>query len=721
MCHLRLQRRLFTLLTFVVAFVHNASGQNVDSLRRIITTSSTPDSSKVFAYATLGKLYHEVNVDSAVYFANQGLELATRKHFNKGAGGCLNVLAFAYMKRNEGRKALDYYRQAIAEFDAAGYSYGKIKAILSIGDVYYREAKYDTALKYYQDGKKLSDENGDIVHAGHALLSMGGLNIDLGNYNEALRFYLEALKAFEKIDDKQSISMALTNIANVYSSIGDHGKAIAYINKGIELSKQARNKESLLFNLTNAGIVYSEMKDFKNALPYFEKADLIADTLKDINWMAVCKTNLGDVYYGLGVKEKSLGYYREAIKLAGNLDDALFITSTNSGIGKILVEKGEFKEGIKHLNTAFKIAQEKNMKEDISNIARYLSTAYEQTHDLVASLKSHKLYADYKDSVFNEKSNKRIQQLQHDHDLVKKENRIQLLEKNKEIAQANEKNHRMALWALSGGILLLATISLLLYRSRRIAINNRNMILKQKEEIQEQAARLESLNQFKDKTFSVLSHDLRSPINSFTTTMMLLDEDFITPEQLLALKPAMQKQLYSLNNLLDGLLKWATNYMQGQGPAQPEYTNLTQITQQCVSLLQKEADSKKIKIVNELPEELNAYCDPGQMDIVIRNLMVNAIKFTHADGTIKLQASNREEGVRFTISDTGVGMNKQQLDTLFMPVGERNTYGTEGERGLGLGLLLCHEFIKANNGVISVTSEEGKGSVFTVTLPGQLN
>ena len=721
MCRLSTSKGLFTLFAAILVFVHNVSGQNVDSLKQLVVKPSIPDSSRVLAYASLAKVYHEINVDSAVYYANQGLQLAKQKHYNKGAGACMNVLAFASMKRNDPGKALDYCRSAIKEFEAAGQMTGKISGILAMADIFYRTGSYDTAFKYYEDAKKQGTQSGLLRHAGHALLSMGGLHVDLGNYNEALECYLEALKTFEKANDTASIAMTLTNIANVYSSIGDYKKAISYIDKGIELSKHGNNKEELLFNFTNAGIVYSEMKDFKSALPYFEKAELLADTVNDINWKVVSKTNLGDAYYGLGMKEKSLAYFREALGLTKGLDDALAITSINSGLGKVLVDKGDFREGIKHLTAAFAVARKKRMKEDISTIAQYLSTAYEQMKDPDASLKYHKIYADYKDSVFNDKSNKRMRQLQHDYELAKKESQIQLLEKNKEIAQVNAKNDRMMLLALSGGLVLLAMVCVLLYRSRTQAIRNRNLLLKQKEEIEEQAARLESLNQFKDVTFSVLSHDLRSPIDAFTTTMMLLDEEYITAEQLLTLKPDMQKQLYSLNNLLDGLLKWATNYMQGQGPAQPEYTNLSQITQQCVNLLQKEADYKKIKIVNELPEELTAYCDPGQMDIVIRNLMVNAIKFTHTDGTIRLVATNKKEGVRLSISDTGVGMTQTQLDNLFIPVGERNTYGTEGERGLGLGLLLCHEFIKANNGGISVSSQEGKGSVFVITLPSQLN
>lgn len=714
-------KRLLVLFCVFLAVVYDATGHNIDSLKQVLASTSSPASAKVDAFSSLANIYNETNPDSAVYLANQGLQLATQQHNDKGAGDCLKALGLASMKRNEAAKALQYYWKAVKEYEVANFSTGKISAILSIADVYSRESKYDTAIKYYEEGIKLSEKSGSAKHKGLALMSMAGINSDLGNHAEALKYYLEALKVFEKSDDQKYISRALTNIAGVYSALGDNKKALSYIDRGITLSKQLNSRESLLSNYVNAGMVYGGMRDLKSALPYFEKAAKIADTLQDTNWIVACKSNLATTYFGMGMNQQSLTCYKEVLKLVADMHDASAIVVANEGIGKVLADMGNLKEGVKHFHAAYAVALEKGLKEKISDMALYLSMAYEDLKDAATALKYHKIYADYKDSVFNENSSQQIHQLQFDYDLAKKESRIQLLEKNKEVAQVNAKNHMVQLWALSGGVLLMAAISALLYRSRRLAIRNRNMLLKQKEEIQEQARRLESLNQFKDKTFSVLSHDLRSPINQFTVVMMMLDEEMMTHEQLMALKPAMQRQLHSLNSLLDGLLKWATNYMQGQASAKPEPVNLSQVTQQCVSLLQQDAENKKIKIVNELPADLTAYCDPGQLDIVIRNLVVNAIKFTRTDGTITLHASRGNSGVQFSVSDTGVGMNEEQLARVFMPVSERNTYGTDGERGLGLGLLLCHEFIKANNGGISVSSEPEKGSVFTVTLPVQLN
>ena len=137
---------------------------------------------------------------------------------------------------------------------------------------------------------------------------------------------------------------------------------------------------------------------------------------------------------------------------------------------------------------------------------------------------------------------------------------------------------------------------------------------------------------------------------------------------------------------------------------------------QNINLLQSAASRKKITLKNEIPTTMTAFCDSGQMDIVIRNLTMNAIKFTKHNGTVTLSATQDDKHTYVSIADNGVGMTQEQLDKLFIITPDNHTYGTDGETGTGLGLLLCNEFVKANNGTITVSSEKSKGSTFTVTL-----
>jgi ligand-binding sensor domain-containing protein/signal transduction histidine kinase len=232
-----------------------------------------------------------------------------------------------------------------------------------------------------------------------------------------------------------------------------------------------------------------------------------------------------------------------------------------------------------------------------------------------------------------------------------------------------------------------------------------------------QANDLKKLNLFKDKTFSILSHDLRGPIHSSTAIVGMLNDGDISSEDASELKEALFKQLSATGVLLDNLLKWAKASMEGSVEPHPQEVNIYDITRQNATLFEESLKAKNIVFTNNVPGHITAWCDAEQTDIVIRNLLANAIKFTERNGRIRADAQVKDGFVQISVTDTGVGMTKEQLDKLFKPLTDNTTYGTEGEKGTGLGLLLSYDFIKANKGRIEVSSELGKGTTFTVVLP----
>ncbi|MBC7554111.1 MAG: ATP-binding protein, partial [Taibaiella sp.] len=389
-----------------------------------------------------------------------------------------------------------------------------------------------------------------------------------------------------------------------------------------------------------------------------------------------------------------------------------------SGVGGTLLFTGHLRDAIEQLLKAYGITSRKGLLHQSFVSASDIGEAYENLKDYKHALEFMKIARSIKDSMFNEQSDKKIQQLQFEYELGKKQNQIELLNKNKLIERSGREKQTVVMWGLIAVLLLFVAIVVLLYRSRRKEIRNKELILRQKEVLRLQAEKLSELNEFKDRTFSVLAHDLRGPLAAFTTTMQMLDENVITHDEFTELKPAVDKQLNSLNVLLDNLLKWSKSYIMGEIATQPVNVAVYAITAANIGLVQDAADKKKIRIINNIPVDITAFADEGQVDIVIRNLISNAIKFTREEGTVTLAAGKKADRTIITVTDNGVGMTEEQLKKLFTTSPDNTTYGTKGERGIGLGLLLCHEFIKANNGTIVVVSEAGKGTVFTIDLPG---
>ncbi len=387
-----------------------------------------------------------------------------------------------------------------------------------------------------------------------ANMSIGGIYNDLSNYSESLVYYLKALNLFEKIKYISGISMSLSNLAATYSAIGDFKNALFYINKCIETDKNNDNKESMLNNYMNAGIVYGQTKDFNNSLLYFNKAFELAITIGDNEWIRTCKTNIAEVYYGMNKLDSANKKYFEIVNDTEKIKDDNLTFIANKGIGNILLIKNNPKDGIKYFLKSYNIAKKLQLKQEIHISAGLVSQAFEILGDYKKALDYHKIFYIYKDSLSDEKKDRRIQQVQFQYELDKKQ---ALIDKNIIVNQKNKEKEHFVFFALLAGITLIVIIILLMYRSRLSEKKTKQQLLLQNEEIQKQASKLEDLNKFKDKTFSVLSHDLRSPINAISSCMMLLDEKVLTAEEFEEMRLEINKKLISLNILLDNLLKWA--------------------------------------------------------------------------------------------------------------------------------------------------------------------
>lgn len=157
--------------------------------------------------------------------------------------------------------------------------------------------------------------------------------------------------------------------------------------------------------------------------------------------------------------------------------------------------------------------------------------------------------------------------------------------------------------------------------------------------------------------------------------------------------------------------------MEGSIQPHPQSIDLRYLAERNGTLFKEKLKEKQITFLNQVRDNLHAWCDLEHLDIVLRNLISNAIKFTPRKGSITVNAYNSDAWVFIEVTDTGVGMTGQQIDNLFKPIVDNTTYGTAGEKGTGLGLLLSYEFIKANNGQVQITSKLNAGSTFRLMLP----
>lgn len=222
----------------------------------------------------------------------------------------------------------------------------------------------------------------------------------------------------------------------------------------------------------------------------------------------------------------------------------------------------------------------------------------------------------------------------------------------------------------------------------------------------------------KDKLFSIIAHDLKNPFHSILGLSELLIEEMNSCED-----ADNKRALTHINSsakstliLLDNLLNWSITQT-GQASIHPEKQCLSTIIQEVFLLLNSSAENKNITLNFLYPEEIIVHADLNMIKTILRNLVSNAIKFTNLNGKINVYALRKDNFIEITVSDNGVGMDEEALNKLFKLETNESTYGTENEKGSGLGLILCKEFVEKHGGKIWVESESGKGSSFKFTLP----
>ena len=249
-------------------------------------------------------------------------------------------------------------------------------------------------------------------------------------------------------------------------------------------------------------------------------------------------------------------------------------------------------------------------------------------------------------------------------------------------------------------------------------MNTQLTIRKQQRRIQRQNAQLKELNASKDKFFSIISHDLRNPFSGFLSCIHLLEEgvDAWEPDQITEITALLRTSAEHLSALLENLLTWS-RVQQGLIDYHVERCDLHLFAVRNIKLFTPNADHKQISLTHSIPEQTCVSADLNMVDTIMRNLLSNALKFTSSGGTVHLSARRNQQHVEVSVSDTGIGIAAQHLSKLFRIDAKYKRPGTAQEKGTGLGLILCREFVEHHGGRMWVESDVKKGSTFKFTLP----
>jgi signal transduction histidine kinase len=232
------------------------------------------------------------------------------------------------------------------------------------------------------------------------------------------------------------------------------------------------------------------------------------------------------------------------------------------------------------------------------------------------------------------------------------------------------------------------------------------------------AEKLKESNEMKDKFFSIISHNLRSPFDSilgFTEILKNEYKDLKDEERDLYINSLYDSSRH-FYHILDNLLQYS-RFQAGKMEFKPEELNLKEIIKRNVSVLKNNADKKQIKLTNEVDTDIKVFADENMLNSILLNIITNSIKFTEKGGSINITSNIDDKNIELTVTDSGIGMDDEVMINLFRLDSTKSTPGTDNETGTGLGLLLTKEYIERNGGEIRLTSKPKEGTSFTFTLP----
>jgi signal transduction histidine kinase len=612
-------------------------------------------------------------------------------------------------------KARQYLEEAVRLAEERNLKKGKALAYQNLGTLYTISGDYSSALKQDNLALQLSLAMNDSLAISDNYNGVANDYYDLGEYDEAYYYFTQSYRIGRLINDSLRMTIAMHNVGRVFKELGQYSKALEHLLISQRLSTLINDREGLPYSLDEIGDVMLRKGEYDSALQTLQRSLRLTRSQKIEVLEPRTLTKLAKAYLHKKDFRNAMAYYDTTYRSHVRTNNQFGIAEVELGRGAVLTQQGRYDDAIKYINRSLDLAKRSNARILQINCYNQLSNILEMKGDYKQSLNYFKEYKQLEDSLFSHDMQEKLLRDQIRFETEAKDTQIAALSRAQDIKDDQLKkqefirNILVVVMALS--VILLATV----YRSgqRRRQINA--LLLQHQEEMEKRSEELERLNQVKDKFFSIISHDLRSPINALSGLLDLLDKGAVKPEELPNHLTELKVRFNHTRTLLNNLLDWTLLQMDKLN-LQATKIDLHRIVEENIQLVGA-VQTKQIALINEIRPHSIAFADSNTTNLVIRNLMTNAIKFTNDGGTVTIGAEEKAKHWTVFVRDNGVGMPSDVLKILFDKTAPYTTRGTANEKGTGLGLILCKEFVEKNGGTIWVNSEEGKGSTFYFTLP----
>lgn len=769
---------LLILLFSLNVFYIDAQTAKIDSLENLLQAHMQQDTTRINLLNETANAFQDINPDISLKYLTEALEIVDTLDYKKGKAEAFYQLSSYYYTISEFNTVLEYAEKSLTINEEIDNKKGIAKNLHKIGNIYYFQGNIVKAMDYLKKALDINIALRDSIAICYSYASLGTHYCDIGNYTLALEYEKKALELAYKINNEKAISYALNNLGFVYDVQGNFPKALeyyqksfwideslkdyknasiaasniafilrlqgnytdalAFCQKGLDYAEQIGFKTGLTYNYEYMGLIYKAQGNYAKAWESHKKALSLQEEIGNKTGVANGYKDLAELYSLQGMLTEAIAYYNKSLNISKAIANKQIEMKCYVGLSVIDIKLKNYYKAQEYSKKAFIMANDIGNVDLIKQSAEVLAQSKEALGQYKDAYNFHVIFKNMSDSLYNEENIRTIANLEYKYKYEKEKEVLELEQQKKDAIRTEEEKQQKTIRNsfIVGFILMLVLVLVILFnflqkrkanlilaeQKKQIEDTNEELTL-QKEEIQIFAHKLEKANKTKDKFFSIIAHDLKSPFTAlvgFSELLLKNHKEYNDDKRETYIKFINDGSIKTYK-LLENLLTWAQSQT-GRIQFAPEKININTLINETISLLIETAGNKRISFITDIEKDLSVNVDKNMINTVIRNLVSNAIKFTPKGGdiTIKSRTIKDERNQAFaeiSVRDRGVGISSEIQSKLFKITETITTKGTEAETGTGLGLIICKEFVDKHGGKIWVESEAEKGSEFLFTIP----
>lgn len=578
-----------------------------------------------------------------------------------------------------------------------------------LGAVYVNQSLFDEGLEVFATVFQSAKSQNDFYRMSLAKMNEGIIYRKRSVFGSSMEAYIEGLQFAREAKNDALIATILQNMGSLANSMEKFDQALVYLRESLEIHTRTKNERGIAGALANIGISLKLMGQTDSAIKNYDMAAQRFKQLGDKVNQAKMSSNIGQLYMAEGQYVQALRYLNLAIDMMEEQKNYNDLVNTLNAKTQLHIKQEQYKAAIANAKRAIKLAEQQGYLLGAKNAYDYLADAQSKEDEHDEALTSLRKMQAFNDSIRKKEQEELVAEMEARYASEKKDLKIS---QQKDQLAIQELRMRFSYWIGGLLVLLILFLSFVYWRIRKL-----NGLLKEKHaDLQRKNEELAQLSAFKDRLLTVVSHDVRNPLSGVKSMLGLQASGAISVEEFSEWNVDMTNRVDSALSMLSNLLEWSKLQYVGLKPY-PEKLDLNLFLREVIEQVQYQAALKSVYVKWEVVPGATVMADRHMLRVCLYNLLSNAIKFSHKASSVWLMG--RQKGNEFVLEviDLGVGMDADAMQKVMHPHLSFSTYGTENEKGSGIGLVLVHELLALMDARLEVESEPGEGSVFRIILP----